>query len=470
MHTVLVVARVVPTALLLGLLTLLGLGAANVAAFNSRAAALEQAWTADEASGMTHEQLAPARASLQSLRDRTLAFLPLSVFSGAALSDPFGTPEALAARGQAEAISAAHRRAADDLARLKEVGGPNYDGLQAHSAELLAARLLPDYLRLARAWESEAKRLSDARDQLAQAAGGLSDGLPKDIVESTARLQSVISAASQAQLSTEPATRALNHAQAFLKLDYAKQLEQHKEVASEARAAADMVQHRIDTRAQADDLLGQLTGLLGQAGKYGLAGSAVSNATQAAADARAAESSNDDGKMDAAADGLKQAVDALGSAVAAARQKAQQAALQSTTACIDGAPAQLIMIHLATQELVAYDNGCPFLTTPVTTGRPALPTDRGTFHIFSKYPSYHMISPWPPSSPFWYHDAWVYNAMEFVSDGTFIHNASWQPADTYGPGSQYGPYASHGCVHVPDGPLARLYAWAQIGTTVTVID
>src|SRR5262249_30949534 len=115
-------------------------------------------------------------------------------------------------------------------------------------------------------------------------------------------------------------------------------------------------------------------------------------------------------------------------------------------------------------------NGCPFLTTPVTTGRPALPTDRGTFHIFAKYPSYHMISPWPPGSPFWYHDAWVYNAMEFVSDGTFIHNAGWQPADTYGPGSQYGPYASHGCVHVPDGPLARLYAWAAIGTTVTVID
>ena len=470
MHTVLIVTRLVCTALLLGLLTSLGLGAANVAAFNSRAAALEQVWAGDEASGMTHEQLAPARASLQALRNRKLAFLPFSIFSGAALSDPFGRSEALAARGQAEALAAAHRRAADDLAHLKDVGGPNYEGVQAHSAELMAARQLPEYLRLASAWESEAKSLSDARDQLAQAAGGLTDGLPKDIVDSAARLQSVISAASQAQLSTEPAARALNHAQAFLKLGYAKELEQHKDVASEAASAADTVQHRIDTRAQADDLLGQLTSLLGQAAKYGLAGSAVTNATQAVADARAAESSGDDGKMDAAADGLKQAVDALSPAVAMARQKAQQAALQSTTACIEGAPAQLIVIHLTTQELVAYDNGCPFLTTPVTTGRPALPTDRGTFHIFAKYPSYHMISPWPPGSPFWYHDAWVYNAMEFVSDGTFIHNAGWQPADTYGPGSQYGPYASHGCVHVPDGPLARLYAWAQIGTTVTVID
>lgn len=470
MHTVLVVVRLVRTALLVGLLTSIALGAANVVAFNSRAAALEQAWAGDEASGMTQQQLAPARASLQSLRDRKLAILPFSVFSGAALRDPFGTPEALAAGGQAQALEAARRRTADDLRHLKDIGGPNYDGLEAHTAELKAATRLPDYLRLASGWEAEARRLSDARDQLEQAAGGLSDGLPKDIVEGVARLQSVISAATQAQLSTEPAAQALTHSQAFLKLGYPKELEQHSDVASEAKSAADTVQHRIDTRALTDDLLGQLSGLLSQAAKYTLTGNVVTNATQARADGWAAESSGDDGKMDSVATELKQAVDALGSAVVEARQKAQQAAMQSTTACIDGAPAQLIVIHLATQQLVAYDNGCPFLTTPVTTGRPALPTDRGTFHIFAKYPSYHMISPWPPTSPFWYHDAWVYNAMEFVSDGTFIHNASWQPADTYGPGSQYGPYASHGCVHVPDGPLARLYAWAPIGTTVTVID
>jgi lipoprotein-anchoring transpeptidase ErfK/SrfK len=137
-------------------------------------------------------------------------------------------------------------------------------------------------------------------------------------------------------------------------------------------------------------------------------------------------------------------------------------------ACIPDAPAYMIIIHLNTQDLTAYNNGCPWLHTLVTTGRPALPTDRGTFQIFAKYPSYHMISPWPQGSPFWYHDAWVADAMEFVSDGTFIHGASWQPNGTYGPGSQYGPYASHGCVHVAPGPLAQLYAWAPIGTTVTV--
>lgn len=466
----LVVVRLVLTALLVGLLTSIALGAANGVAFNARATSLEQAWVDDEASGMTHQQLAPARASLQSLRNRRFAILPFSVFSGAALRDPFETSEALAARGQAQALEAARRRTADDLAHLKDVGGPNYDGLQAHTSELKAARRLPDYLRLATGWEAEARRLSDAREQLAQTAGGLSDGLPTDIVEGVARLQSVISAATQAQLSTEPASQALLHSQEFLKLGYPRELEQHNDVASEAKSAADKVQHRIDTRALTDDLLGQLAGLLSQAARYSVTGNVVTNATQARADGWAAESSGDDGKMDSVAGQLKQAVDALSSAVVTARQKAQQAAMQSTTACIDGAPAQLIVIHLATQQLVAYDNGCPFLTTLVTTGRPALPTDRGTFHIFAKYPSYHMISPWPRGDPFWYPDTWVYNAMEFVGDGTFIHNASWQPADTYGPGSQNGPYASHGCVHVPDGALARLYAWAPIGTTVTVID
>ena len=467
---VLVVLRGVRTALLIGILTPLSLGAADVAAFNSRASALEQTWKADEASGVTHQQLAPARASLQSAQNRRLAFLPFSIFSGAFLHDPFGTAEGLAATGQAQALAAARQRATTDLARLKDVGGPNYDGTQARTAQLWAAKRLPDYLRLATAWEADAKQLGDARDQLTQASGGLSDGLPKDVVEGAARLQSVISAAAQAQLSTEPAAQALTHAEAYLKLGYPKQLDQHSGVASEMKSSADTVQHRIDTRAQTDDLLGQLNGLLSQAAKYNVTGSVVADAIQSRADAQAAEGSGDDSKMDGAASELKQAVDGLSSAVATARQKAQQAALQSTTACIDGAPAQLIVIHLATQQLAAYDNSCPFLTTPVTTGRPELPTDRGTFHIFAKYPTYHMVSPWPPGSPFWYHDAWVTNAMEFVSDGTFIHNADWQPPGTYGPGSQNGPYASHGCVHVPDGALGRLYAWATIGTTVIVTD
>jgi lipoprotein-anchoring transpeptidase ErfK/SrfK len=467
----LVLIRAAIAAVVLGPVALISLGIADVAAFNSRATALEQGWAADQAAGVSADQLAPARASLQALRARRIAgLLPYSIFSGALVTDPFGTPEALAARGQARALAQARKRAQDDLENLKATGGPNWDGLQGHMAQLTAAKRLPDLIRLASAWEAEGKELAATRDQLSQAAGGLTDGQPRDVVDGAARLQSVVSAAGQAHLSTDPAAQALTRAQDYLKLPYAKQVEQHADVAGAVKLAGDTVQHRLDTHAQADTMMGELPGLLDQAGKYNVSGNFPARASQAKADVQAAEAAGDDARMDSATAELKQVTNDIGAAVVAARQKAAQAAIQGGSGCIEGADAQLIVVHLATQQLVAYNNGCPFLRTLVTTGRPELRTDRGTFHIFAKYPTYHMISPWPPGNPLWYHDAWVNDAMEFVSDGTFLHGASWEPASAYGPGSENGPFASHGCVHIQDGPLAQLYGWAQIGTTVIVTD
>jgi lipoprotein-anchoring transpeptidase ErfK/SrfK len=65
----------------------------------------------------------------------------------------------------------------------------------------------------------------------------------------------------------------------------------------------------------------------------------------------------------------------------------------------------------------------------------------------------------------------VHDAMLIVpADGTFIHSAEWEPDSAYGPGSQDGPYHSHGCIHVQNGPLATLYNWANVGATVIVMD
>jgi lipoprotein-anchoring transpeptidase ErfK/SrfK len=468
---VLVLIRAAIGAVVLGPMALIGLGAADVAAFNSRAAALEQSWRADQAAGVSAAQLAPARASLQSMRDRRIvAVLPFSVISGALLTDPFTTPETLAAQGQAQALTQARKRAQDDLAGLRETGGPNWDGLQGHMAQLAAARRLPDYVRLANTWEAERGQLGATRDQLSQASGGLADGQPKDVVDGVARLQSVISAAGQAHLSTDPGGQALSRGQEYLKLPYARQLEQHADVAGALKSAGDTVQHRIDVRAQADELVGRIPSLLDQAAKYSVTADFPARTGQAKATMEAAEASGDDGRMDTATAGLKQVVGELASTVSTARQKAAQAAVQAGTGCIPGADPQTIVIHLATQRLIAYDNGCPILNTPITSGRPELPTDRGTFHIFAKYPRYLMHSPWPPGNPFWYKDAWVTNAMEFVSDGTFLHNADWEPPGAYGAGSQNGPYASHGCIHVQDGPLSQLYGWANVGATVIVTD
>jgi lipoprotein-anchoring transpeptidase ErfK/SrfK len=464
--------RAAIAALVLAPLALAGFGVGNGVAFNAKAVALEQRLKAAEAAGVSAQQLAPAHTDLTVLRERHVAFLPFSVFSGALLFDPFSGPEDLVARSEAEALPSARDRATDDLAQLKEAGGPNYSALQQHQAELASAHTLADYVKLARSWESETAHLTAIRDQLAQASGGLSDGLPKDVVDGVARLQGVISTATQAQLSPDPGAQALVHAQSYLKEQYPALLAQHDAIASEVKSAGDAVQHRVDLRVQGNQLVGRLPELLTQAAKFNIASATQAKATQAKSDVLAAQASGDDARVDAATTALKQAIDQLSAAVTTAQKAANSAALAAGTGCVVGEPAQFIVIHLATQKLVAYDNGCPWLTTLVTTGRAGLRTDRGTFTIHAKFASYLMHSPWQPSTnPLWYPDTTVHDAMQFnPADGSYIHSAEWEPESAYGPGSEDGPYHSHGCVHVMNGPLASLYNWTKVGATVLVTD
>jgi len=186
----------------------------------------------------------------------------------------------------------------------------------------------------------------------------------------------------------------------------------------------------------------------------------------------AAQAAGDDSRIDTATTALKQAIDQLSAAVTTAQKAANATALASGVGCLVEEPAQFIVVHLATQKLVAYNNGCPFLTTLVTTGRAGLRTDRGTFTIHAKYASYLMHSPWQPeTNPLWYPDTVVHNAMLFnPADGSYIHSAEWEPESAFGPGSEDGPYHSHGCVHMMNGPLATLYNWTKIGATVLVMD
>jgi lipoprotein-anchoring transpeptidase ErfK/SrfK len=126
---------------------------------------------------------------------------------------------------------------------------------------------------------------------------------------------------------------------------------------------------------------------------------------------------------------------------------------------------KVIVISIEHQSLTAYENGKPVLSTLVTTGRPALPTPRGTFHVMAKYSPYQFISPWPKSSPYWYPSAWVKYAMLFANDGYFLHDAPWRTA--YGPGTNT-TNGTHGCVNIPLGAMTFLYRWAPIGTRVIV--
>jgi len=136
-----------------------------------------------------------------------------------------------------------------------------------------------------------------------------------------------------------------------------------------------------------------------------------------------------------------------------------------TPAPTPAAQGKLIVVTLATQSLTAYENGKVVATTVVATGRPALPTLTGTFHIKAKYTPYQFISPWPKSSPYWYASAWVKYAMLYEDGGYFIHDAPWRTV--YGPGANL-TNGTHGCVNVPLSTMSFLYKWASVGTTVIV--
>ena len=132
-----------------------------------------------------------------------------------------------------------------------------------------------------------------------------------------------------------------------------------------------------------------------------------------------------------------------------------------------GPSAKAVVIRLEAQTLTAYLNGKPILHTPVTTGRPALPTPVGSYQIEAAYSPFTFHSPWPPGSPFWYPPTPVTWAMPFYN-GDFLHDDPGEPTSAFGKGSEDGPYASHGCVHVPHGTMAFLFHWLPIGATVIV--
>ncbi|HSP10494.1 MAG TPA: L,D-transpeptidase, partial [Candidatus Dormibacteraeota bacterium] len=105
---------------------------------------------------------------------------------------------------------------------------------------------------------------------------------------------------------------------------------------------------------------------------------------------------------------------------------------------------------------------------PITSGRPGLRTPTGTFSNFLKEQGVYFNSPWPKGNPNYYPPMFVASAMEFLGGGYFLHTDPDEPLASFGPGSQDGPYASHGCVHVPSSVMVGLFGWAGDATQVRI--
>ena len=128
-----------------------------------------------------------------------------------------------------------------------------------------------------------------------------------------------------------------------------------------------------------------------------------------------------------------------------------------------------LVISTECQELTAYQDGNVIADMLVTTGRPVLPTREGHTRVLSKNHPWLMQSTWAPGTIGWYPPTWVSYVTWIWNDGTGIHDASWEPDSALGPGSQDGPFASHGCIHVTVSWAQWIYGWADIGIPVDVV-
>ncbi len=133
-----------------------------------------------------------------------------------------------------------------------------------------------------------------------------------------------------------------------------------------------------------------------------------------------------------------------------------------------------ILVSLSRQWMWVYQNGVVVYNSAVMTGRPALATPTGTYHVFLKLHPTTFYSSWPYGSPYWYPPTFINYALEWRAGGFFLHDSWWH--SVYGPGTNgwhYDPqfgwqWGTHGCIAMPLSAAAWLYNWAPIGTLVQV--
>src|SRR3989449_1982445 len=88
-----------------------------------------------------------------------------------------------------------------------------------------------------------------------------------------------------------------------------------------------------------------------------------------------------------------------------------------TDAMAQTLPERALTISLNEQVIRAYEHGQQVFWSYVTTGRPGLETDPGSFKVYWKVSPWTMHSPWPKGSPFWYPDSKVQMVMWFNGGG-----------------------------------------------------
>jgi lipoprotein-anchoring transpeptidase ErfK/SrfK len=137
---------------------------------------------------------------------------------------------------------------------------------------------------------------------------------------------------------------------------------------------------------------------------------------------------------------------------------------------------KVVVVSLAEQVIRVYMNGKLLKAFQVTTGQPDLPTPPGTWWVEGKKSPTLFKADVPQSSPEWYPPTPINYAMQFHSNGYFLHDSWWRTE--YGPGTnfphldpggtQYSIHGSHGCVNMSKDNAAWLYNFVQLYTHVLI--
>ncbi len=455
--------RLLPLAIAAVLLALIGTGGAATARAMSRASAfrhsatvLERAWSQDVSDGVPEVSVTPLQKALSASKYmKASAWSPLwwlddgGVFLGTLhrQTDHAWTSAMVVARSRAEDAMTAWSDM--ELQFGAYVPASASKAAATWEAQLAAATTPNGIDRLASAWTGEVAiaRRTATRDEITVATGSYGGVAPL-----VAAAQHAVSVARGDNLDTG-AVPSLIATLAATGTDTAVTVQ-----AIKALEAA----------------LGPLDGLIQLDGRIAIALRALEARVQFAAAHKAANAAGFAGQYTSLAAMLREGGSSARlqsvSAQVMSVERSVTAALIAVGCGHDVPNGKVIDFDLVTQAAVFYDDGCIAGSSLVTTGRPGLRTPTGTFHIYAKYSPITLISPWPKSSPYYYTPETVGFGMEFLRGGFFIHDAPWEPSTGFGPGSQNGVDASHGCVHIPTPTMQWLFAWSPIGTTVIIHD
>jgi hypothetical protein len=137
---------------------------------------------------------------------------------------------------------------------------------------------------------------------------------------------------------------------------------------------------------------------------------------------------------------------------------------------------KVVVVSIIEQAMRVYDNGKLVNAFLVVTGQPDLPTPPGTWWVEGKKSPTEFKADVPPSSPYWYPPTPIHYAMQFHSNGYFLHDSWWRTE--YGPGTnfphldpggtQYSIHGSHGCVNLSENDAGWLYNFVQLYTHVLI--